>query len=310
MDIFAIRVFVQVADIGSLVGAGRALGLSASGVGKSITRIEESLGARLFNRNTRSINLTEEGDNFLRRARRILVEFDAAQAELTENVSFPKGRLRIGLPMIGDPFLAPLAQFQQLYPDVQLDLDFDNRNVDVVDEGFDAVIRSGNLEDSRLSSRLLGSFRMLVVCAPAYIERCGQPICPADLAMHECIQFRMPNSGKLQMWQLRRDINEPEPQLSTKMTCNTNEARLSFALAGLGLAYMSDFSVREALVTGTLVTVLDEYTTQLNTFRLLWPSGKHLTPKLRAFIDFVSEHVSLLKANGQERKAAAILSKD
>ena len=120
---------------------------------------------------------------------------------------------------------------------------------------------------------------------------------PGELSAHACIQFRMPDTGKLQRWQLRRGPNESEPQFATKLTCNSNEARLCFALEGLGIAYMSEFSVRAALDAGALVAVLDEYTTEQNTFRLLWPSGRHITPKLRAFIDFISEYLPLEKAH-------------
>jgi DNA-binding transcriptional LysR family regulator len=293
MDSVALNVFVQAAETRSFVAAGRILGISASGVGKSVTRLEESLGVRLFHRSTRSVTLTAEGEMFVERARRILAEFDAAQAELSEASAVPKGRLRVGLPMIGEPFLPVLVEFQRRYPEIELDLDFDNRKVDVIEEGYDAVVRSGDVEDSRLTSRRLGSFRMLLVGAPAYFERCGEPVHPRELAKHACIQFRIPNTGKLQVWQLRRDADEVEAQLSTTVTCNTNEARLCFALEGLGIAYMSDFTVRDALNDGLLVTVLDEYTTDHNTFQLLWPSGRHITPKLRAFIDFISEHVPL-----------------
>lgn len=296
MDSVALNVFVQAAETRSFVAAGRILGISASGIGKSVTRLEQSLGVRLFHRSTRSVTLTAEGQMFFDRARRILAEFDAAQAELSEASAVPKGRLRIGLPLIGEPFLPVLAEFQRRYAEVELDLDFDNRQVDVIDDGYDAVVRSGDVEDSRLTSRLLGRFRMLVVGTPDYFARRGKPVHPRDLFRHACIQFRMPNSGKLQVWQLRRDADEPETQLATAVTCNTNEARLCFALEGLGVAYMSDFSVRDAVNAGTLVTVLDEYTTDHNTFRLLWPSGRHVTPRLRAFIDFVSEHVPLEKA--------------
>ena len=296
MDSVALNVFVQAAETRSFVAAGRILGISASGIGKSVTRLEQSLGVRLFHRSTRSVTLTAEGQMFFDRARRILAEFDAAQAELSEASAVPKGRLRIGLPLIGEPFLAVLAEFQQRYPEVELDLDFDNRQVDVIDEGYDAVVRSGDVEDSRLNSRLLGRFRMVVVGTPDYFLRHGRPVHPRDLSRHACIQFRMPNSGKLQVWQLRHDVDEPETQLATTVTCNTNEARLCFALKGLGVAYMSDFSVRDAINAGTLVTVLDDYTTSHNTFRLLWPSGRHITPRLRVFIDFVSEQVPLEKS--------------
>jgi DNA-binding transcriptional LysR family regulator len=299
MDSFALNVFVQAADTRSFVATGRVLGISASGIGKSVTRLEESLGVRLFHRSTRSVTLTAEGEMFLARAKRILAELDAAQAELSEATVVPKGRLRVGLPMIGEPFLPVLADFRRHYPDIELDLEFDNRKVDVIEDGYDAVVRSGEIEDSRLTSRALGRFRMMLVATPSYLERRGTPQHPRDLAGHDCIQFRMPNTGKLQVWQLRPDGDAPELelQLSAAITCNTNEARLCFALEGLGIAYVSEFTVREALADGRLVTVLDSYTSEQNTFQLLWPSGRHVTPKLRVFIDFVSERVLLDKAH-------------
>lgn len=265
------------------------LGISASGIGKSITRLEQSLGVRMFHRSMRSVTLTAEGSVFLEHARRIRDEFDAAEAELTQTTSEVRGRLRIGFPLIGAPFLEMLTAFQQQYPEVELDLEFDNRKVDVIEEGFDAVVRSGEVEDSQLSSRLVGSFRMIVVGAPSYFERHGKPSHPRDLDQHACIQFRMPNTGKLQIWRLRREDGEPEYRLPTRMTCNSNEARLSFALAGAGIAYMSAYSVQHALDDGTLVSVLEDYATEKNVFRLLWPSGKHITPKLRALIDFLTK---------------------
>jgi DNA-binding transcriptional LysR family regulator len=171
MDTLALNVFVQAAETRSFVAAGRILGISASGIGKSVGRLEESLGVRLFHRSTRSVTLTAEGEMFLERARRILAEFDAAQAELSQASTVPKGRLRIGFPLVGDPFLPALAEFQRRYPEIELDVEFDNRKVDVIEEGFDAVVRSGEIEDSRLKSRLLGHLRMLLVGAPDYFAR-------------------------------------------------------------------------------------------------------------------------------------------
>jgi DNA-binding transcriptional LysR family regulator len=295
MDSFAITVFVQVADARSFIVAGRSLGISASGVGKNVTRLEQRLGVRLFHRSTRSVTLTSQGELFLDRARRILAEFDEAEAELSQNASIPQGRLRISLPLIGEPFLPTLADFQLTYPEVELDLEFENRKVDVIEDGYDAVIRSGDLADSRLSVRPLGAFRMHLVGTPDYFNRRGTPSHPTELMQHACIQFRIPHTGKLQKWQFRHDKNDQELLLPTTLTCNTNEARVCFALKSVGIAYMSDFSVREALDAGTLVTVLDDFTTGKNSFHLLWPSGRHIPPKLRAFIDFISEKSTLEK---------------
>jgi DNA-binding transcriptional LysR family regulator len=296
MESFAITVFVQVAETRSFVVAGRNLGISASGVGKSITRLEQRLGVRLFHRNTRSVTLTAEGELFLGHARRILAEFEAAEVEFSKAATAPTGRLKIGLPLIAEPFLAVLADFVSAYPDIELDLEFDNRKVDVIEEGFDAVVRSGQLVDSELNARFLGGFRMMLVGAPEYFARRGTPLRPADLGNHACIQFRIAHTGKLQEWQLQRESDSAEIPLRTVVTCNTNEARMHFALRGAGIAYMSDFTVREAIEAGTLVSVLDDYMNVRNVFNLLWPSGRHIQPKMRAFIDFMSQNSLLDKS--------------
>lgn len=142
-----ITVFVQVAESRSFVAAGRLLGVSASAVGKSIARMEEKLGARLFHRNTRSINLTSEGSLFLERCRRVLNELEAAEQELSGSRETPRGKLRISLPLLGNVLFMQLSRFMQRYPEIQLELDFTDRLVDVVEEGFDAVVRTGQLND-------------------------------------------------------------------------------------------------------------------------------------------------------------------
>ena len=195
MDTAALNVFAQVADTRSFVAAGRNLGLSASGVGKAITRLEDGLDVRLFHRSTRSVTLTAEGHLFLERARRILSELEAAKTELSQTAATPSGQLRIGLPLVGAPFLETLAAFKARYPEIVLDLEFDNRYVDVIEEGYDAVIRTGDMKDSRLHGRTLGRFRMLLVASPEYLARRGVPNTPADLAQHDCIQFKMPNTA-------------------------------------------------------------------------------------------------------------------
>jgi DNA-binding transcriptional LysR family regulator len=283
------NVFVQVAETRSFVAAGRALGISASAIGKSVARLEERLGVRLFHRSTRSMTLTAEGMMLLERSRRVLAEIEAAEQELSQSASVPKGRLRISLPLVSGLVLPVLADFMRAYPAVELDLSFTDRMVDVVEEGYDAVVRTGELLDSRLSSRQLGSFATVIVGSPAYFAQHGVPQRPADLAGHPCMHYRFPNSGKLEVWPLLREAGEAEPRLPTSMICDNAETRVWFALQGLGIACLPAFAVRAELAAGTLRTVLDDYVDRTVTFRLLWPSGRHLMPRLRAFIDFMAE---------------------
>ena len=286
-------VFVQVAETRSFVAAGRLLGVSASAVGKRVARLEERLGVRLFHRSTRSITLTAEGSLFLERSRRVLAEIEAAELELSSATDAPRGRLRVSLPLISALMLPLLADFMRAYPAIELDLDFSDRMVDVIEEGFDAVVRTGEPVDSRLSARRLGAFPSLLVASPDYLARCGEPQVPADLAQHACLHYRYPNTGKLEVWPLQPNSDGIEWRLPTSMVCNNIETRLCFAVRGLGIACLPAFSAQEDLAAGRLRTVLAAHMLpRLVDFQVLWPSGRHLTPRLRVFIDFLTARTS------------------
>ena len=285
-------VFVQVAETRSFVAAGRLLGVSASAVGKSVARLEEKLGVRLFHRSTRSVTLTAEGALFLERSRRILAEIEAAQQELSQASSAPRGRLRVSLPMVSSLVLPVLGEFMRAYPEIELDLDFTDRRVDVIEEGFDAVVRIGNPVDSRLSARRLGSFAMQVVASPDYLALRGTPQVPADLLQHTCMHYRWPNSGKLETWALRQAPGEPELQLPTSMICNNIETRVCFALQGLGVTYLPEFAIREPLADGHLQLILEDYVEHRGVFYVLWPASKHPSPKVRALVDFLCTRIA------------------
>lgn len=286
-----IAFFVQAAEARSFSEAGRTLGVSASAVGKSVSRLEERLGVRLFHRNTRSITLTAEGALFLERCRRILCEVEAAELELSETRQAPRGRLRISLPLVSTLVMPSLTGFMRRYPSIELDVDFSDRLADVIEEGFDVVMRTGEPTDSRLMSRPLGNYRLLLVAAPDYLEHHGTPKTPADLAHHACLQHKFPSTGKLEPWPLTTAAQTNEWSLPTSMVCNTSAALMDVAEAGLGIACLPDFMVCGAVKQGKLVPVLDSYIAHKGTFRLLWPSSKHLSPKLRVFIDHMVEHL-------------------
>lgn len=280
-----ITAFVRVAERLSFAEAGRDLGLSPSAVGKSVARIETTLGVRLFHRTTRRVSLTEEGAVLHERYRFVLDELREAAAMVSHGAGAPRGLLRITLPTIGYRFLVPvLRDFTRLYPAVDLDLDFNDRLVDLVDGGFDAAIRSGVLTDSSFLSRRLGAFRFVLCAAPGYLERKGIPECPGDLDAHDALRFRFPTTGKLQSW----DIGDGMPNVGRAvLTCNNMEAMLASAIEGLGIAYMPDFLAGEAVSDGKLVTLLDRFLTYPGQFSILWPSGRHMSPRLRAFVDFL-----------------------
>lgn len=282
--------FVRTAETLSFVEAGRKLGISASAVGKAIAKLEASLGVRLFHRTTRRVSLTHEGQHFHERCHRILEELRDAEAMLSKAAQTPRGRLRVSLPVIGYRFLLPvLPAFSTRYPDVELDLDFNDRIVDVVEGGFDAVIRSGLLTDSSLMSRRLGPFRFVLCASPEYVARMGQPRTVAELAAHDCVRYRFPTTGRLQPWTFGED-DEP-PRLRTSMTCNNMEALRGAVIAGFGIGFVPDFLVRDALACGSLVTVLNDLAIPPGQFSVLWPSSRQLSPKLRVFVDFMCERL-------------------
>lgn len=291
-----ILAFVQVAETRSFSDAGRQLGVSSSAVGKSVARMEERLEVRLFHRSTRSVTLTAEGALFLERCRRILAEIAAAELELADTRAAPRGKLRISLPLVSGLMMPVLTAFMHRYPDIELDVDFSDRLVDIVEEGFDAVVRTGEPADSRLVSRRLGVFELVLVASPDYLKRRGEPEKPADLLGHACLQHKFPTTGRFEPWPLRPLPGEALPELPATMICNTTEALVQVARAGLGIACLPDFMVQESLQSGELRRVLESYTEHQGTFRVIWPSSKYLAPKLRVFIDFLGER--LLSSGG------------
>lgn len=287
-----LSVFACAAETLSFVEAGRQLGLSASAVGKTVARLEQRLGVRLLQRSTRHISLTSEGALFYERCRRILDEAQEAELEITRSLDRPRGKLRVSMPVIGYRMLLPvLPGFVQRYPEVELELDFSDRLVDVIEEGVDVAIRSGALTDSRLTAKPLGPFRFQVVCSAAYIVQHGEPVAPADLRHHARLCYRFPSTGKLQEWVL--DPQQPQHTIDSPaaMTCNNIEALICAANQGLGLAYLPDFLVRDAVAAGTLRPVLAPYVKHGGLFSVLWPSSRHLSPKLRVFVDFICAHL-------------------
>lgn len=291
MDRFSgLDAFVSTADLGSFAAAGRVLGLSASAIGKAVSKLEAQLGVRLFQRSTRSIRLTEEGRMFHERCRRILDDLGDAEAALARTLDVPRGRLRVSSPIATHHMLLPLLpEFVSRYPEVELDLDFNDRIVDLIDEGVDVAIRSGVLPDSRLMARALRPFRMLLCAAPSYLDLHGVPAVPRDLDNHLSIRFRFPNSGKVQDWPLLLPAGTPEPRPRAVMTCNNMEAVRHAVIGGLGIASMPDFLAHEPLAEGALRTILDQHMDGPGQFSLLWPSSRNLSPKIRVLVDFLSE---------------------
>lgn len=303
----SVDAFVRAAELRNFSEVGRQLGISSSAVGKAISRLEERLGVRLFHRSTRSITLTPEGQLFLSRCLRIVDELEAAESELSA-ASSPKGQLRVSMPLVETLLLPVLSSFVREYPDIRLELDFSDRMVNVIDEGFDVVVRTGEATDSRLMTRALGYYTPLIVAAPVYLSRRGVPKVPDDLHKHACMLHRYPSTGKVDRWLLRDGNNVLEMDLPPLLTATTVEPLIAFAEQGLGLAYIPNFLVRQQLADGRLVPVLPGYATDRKVFRAVWPSGRHLSPKIRVFVNYMAKH--LFPEGATERKAARTHSQE
>jgi len=278
--------FVQAAELRSFKLAGQQFGLSSSAIGKTIARLEDQLGVRLFHRSTRAIRLTPEGEMFLDRCRHVLSELEAAEAELAHTTALPRGRLRVGVPFTSDLLTPKFSAFMELYPEVELDLDFNDRLVDVIEDGFDAVIRSGEVSDSRLMHVKLGDFTSRMVAAPSYLDRAGVPKTPADLLGHRLLHHRFYETGKLGDWgpAIPESMALPVTLASTSFV-----TLIEFAEAGHGIASLPYFAVADALRSGRLREVLPNAERRTRAMRLLWPRSKFPVPKVAAFVKFMTE---------------------
>ncbi|MBB3566910.1 LysR family transcriptional regulator [Rhizobium sp. BK491] len=284
-------IFVHTAEGGSFVAGARRLGLSSSAVGKAIARLEQEMGVRLFHRSTRSMTLTEEGSFFLNTCRRIISELDTAQAELSKSHAAPRGHLRISLPLAGMLLMPAISAFMRTYADITLDLDFTDRLVDVIEEGFDAVIRTGDVRDTRLMSRKLGTFRFQIVAAPNYLKAEGTPLTPEDLLQHKCLHHRYPSTGKLEPWPLVRNGEELRLALPTTTIASTIEPLIHLAENGFGITSLPSFAVSAQIADGRLVPLLEDHIAKTSIFRILWPTSRYLSPKIRVFVDFMAANL-------------------
>ncbi|MBS7781512.1 LysR family transcriptional regulator [Acidovorax sp. CCYZU-2555] len=287
----SIGIFVRVAERLGFSVVARDLGVSPSAVGKAVARLEERLGVRLFHRSTRTLALTAEGEKFLERCRRILCEIEAAELEMTQASAAPRGKLRVSLPRHSGLFEPVIAEYMRRYPAVELDLDFSDRMVDVIGDGFDAVVRTGVLADSGLKRRRLGSFRRVLVGSPDYFAAHGRPQSPGELQSHICLHYRFPSTGRLEAWPLPPTQGDAPPELPQSLVCNSVEMRIHLALHGQGIACLPDFIAAPHLRAGRLQTVLDHCSGDSGTMWILWPASRDLSPKLRAFIDCLSARV-------------------
>lgn len=302
----AIVQFCRAADLLSFRAAAEQLGLSPAAVSRSIARLEARLGVRLFVRNTRRINLTDEGRLYHAQCRQALAQIEEAERALTGRQSAPRGLLRISVPTTYGHYrvLPLLADFHARCPEVQVEVQISNRNIDFVDDGYDLCIRLASSpdgpQDSRLVARKLEDAEVAVYAAPDYLRRRGTPQRLEDLAAHSCIQFIRPSTGRPMPWLFREPGDAGAPGAGRDLELSFDGAVrigedvlgcLNAARAGLGLCQMYRFIAADAVARGELVEVLPENAGRTRAFHLLFPHNRHLSPRVRAFVDFLVERL-------------------
>ncbi len=283
------RMFATVLELGSFAAAAARLGTSSGQASKLVARLEADLGVRLLNRTTRALSPTEAGQAYADRVRRILEDIDELDREVRDAARVPRGHLRVTAPLsYGRAGLLPaLNAFAIRYPEVVLDVQFTDRMVSLVDEGFDAAVRVGRPADSSLVSRKLGEVTLDLVAAPAYLARAGVPSHPRDLARHACIIDT--NMREPFLWRFRDMGRTLAVTVAGPVRYSNAEACLSAAEDGLGFAMVPGFLTGPALRAGRVTRHLDTFAEARLGIHVLYPPGRHLAAKVRAFVDFLAE---------------------
>jgi DNA-binding transcriptional LysR family regulator len=285
MDIQDMRIFARVAALQNLSAVGAELGLTPGTISKRIQALEDQLSARLFDRTTRSIRITEEGSTFLVHVERILAEIEVACASVDDRVSKPKGTLKIAAPgFLGRRYVAPaLCQFMRSYPQIDVQVDLQDRPVNLQEDGYDVAIRTGTLSNSTLIAKRLAPDRHIIAASPAYLARRGRPTQPGDLVRHDCLIL-----GDRVQWPLSKNGLETSVRVQGPIRSNDGELLCQAAQDGLGLIRASELVVLSELRSGKLTQVLADYEVGSNAaVWALYPSSKHLLPRMRALLDFL-----------------------
>jgi DNA-binding transcriptional LysR family regulator len=289
--LFELNAVATISAHRSFRAAATELGISPSALSHAIAGLERRLGVRLINRTTRSVSLSEAGERFLARVSPALREIAGALEDVNEFRDTPTGTLRINLKeRAAHQILRPVvAKFLRRYPDMNVELTLEGRSIDIVAEGFDAGIRLAEAVPQDMVAIPCGpDSRFVVVGAPDYFARASLPRSPSDLLNHECIRRRMPG-GKLYRWEFEKRDEEIAVDVPGRLTLDNDSLMVEAALEGLGLAFVSNFWVMEHLAEGTLQAVLEDWTPPFPGLRLYYPSHRHMTAGLRAFVDMLRE---------------------
>lgn len=291
----SIELFCQAAELNSFTAAANIAGVTPAAVSRSIARLEERLGVRLFVRTTRQIRLTDGGQRYYEQCRQALLQLIEAEREVTGAQVAPAGPLRISVPTpYGHYRLLPLLpQFRQMYPGVTLEVHVSNRNIDFAEESYDMVIRGRTPPDSSLTARKLEDAELVLVAAPSYLARAGTPTSLDELQEHDCIQFNLPSTGRKIPWPFQVNGKHVDVATHGGYTCTEDVLGIvTLARSGAGIVQTYRFIVERDLAEGGLVELLPQHGGTSRPFILLYPHARHLSLRVRTFVDFLTAKLS------------------
>ncbi|KAF1014754.1 MAG: HTH-type transcriptional regulator DmlR [Stenotrophomonas maltophilia] len=287
----AMAVFVQVVDAGGFTRAAETLKLPKATVSTLIQALETSLAATLLNRTTRRVSVTAEGAAYYERCVRILAEVRDADDSLSRTRLRPSGRLRMDAPtgLANDVLVPALPDFLARYPEIQLELGCSDRQVDLVEEGVDCVIRGWRqLADSNLVARRIGTMQYATCASPGYLQAHGRPLHPHDLVQHRCINYFSVRSGRAFDWYFARGSERLQFALPSQMALSDSYAYTAAGAAGLGIVQMARFLMDAMIADGRLLPVLEDWTKEPLPIHVVYPQNRHLSAKVRVFVDWAA----------------------
>ncbi|MGN5477729.1 LysR family transcriptional regulator [Cupriavidus basilensis] len=287
MELIDIRVFAKISELMSLSAVAQVLGMPKSSVSRSLTRLEKHLGVALLYRTNRKLALTDTGKLFVEDAHRILSDIEEAEQKVGQIRHTPRGLLRVSAPVTpGQWMIAPLiADYLVRHPEMSVALTLTSHKVEPMAEEIDVVIRTGDLEDSRLAARRLGTVALKLVATPTYLQAHGTPVVPADLAGHTLLDIF---AGNVE-WRLHRGMEIEELHVHTRFSANDTSTIRTVLLNGTGIGWLPDYLCHEDLEVGTLVHVLPEWGRGKRDIHAVFPQHRTVSPKVRSFIDFLCE---------------------
>lgn len=285
--------FCTLVRLGSLVATARELNLTPPAVSRRLAQLEERLGVRLFNRSTRRIGLTSEGEVYYAHARRILSDIAEMERLVSSSRAAPKGLLRVNAPLgFGRTYIGPaISVFSRQYPEVDVQLQLSDRPINLPDEATDVVIRFGEIPDSRLIAKKIASNRRLLCASPAYLREAGRPALPQDLARHQCIVLRQ-NEVAYGSWRLSRGKQTESVKVHGRLSTNDGEVALNWALEGQGILMRAEWDVAKYLRSGRLEQVLADYDTPPADVYAVYPERLNLSAKVARFVEHLRDYLS------------------